>query len=178
MSGVQPVFPNSGSGGTGGSSPAAGAGAGRGGGKGLRIGKMRLGQRELAIGGAVVVGALALFARSRAGGDTTSEGDDVTSPAGAPGAYEIDTSRTDFYNELQPELEAVSDRLEDLEGAVKQIPRTPTPAPKPPAPKPKPKIKKKKPKGKPKSNKKPPRGGKRPPRKPPRKPRKPRFKKP
>ncbi|KAB2809300.1 hypothetical protein F9L07_19870 [Pimelobacter simplex] len=168
MSGVQPVFPASG--GTGGSSPAAGAG----GGKGIRIGKMRLGQREAMIGGAAIVGALALFARSRAGGDTTAEGDDVTSEAGAPGAYEIDTRSTDFYNELQPELEAINDGLEDLAGAVKQIPRTPTPAPKPPAPKPKPKMKKK-PKGKPKSNKKP---KKKPPRKPPRKPRKPRFKKP
>jgi outer membrane biosynthesis protein TonB len=126
--GISKVF------GTGGSSPTAGAGAG---------GKTRLGRREqLMLGGAAVVGLLAVLARSRSGGDTTSE--DAAAPAGTAGQYELDTSNTDFYNELQPELEALSDRLDGVPKAVvdqlaqQQKPAPPKAAPKPPKKKKKP----------------------------------------
>lgn len=118
MAGVEQVFPR-----PGGASPAAGTGGtGPTGGKGVR-----LGQRELMIGGAVAVVGLALFSRSRAGGDVSSEDED---PEGA--AFEIDTRTTDLYNELQPELEAISDKLDG-------IARPPAPSPKPAPPKPGPK---------------------------------------
>lgn len=98
-------------------------------------GSIRLGQRELMIGGAVVVAGLALYSRSRAGGDVTDDGGEE----GSAGGFEIDTRNTDFYNELQPELEA-------LPGAVaaaiaeQQAAKPPAPSPKPPPPKPGPKA--------------------------------------
>ena len=115
MAGVEQVFPR-----PGGASPAAGTGStGPTGGKGVR-----LGQRELMIGGAVAVVGLALFSRSRAGGDVSSEDDDTDSAA----SFEIDTRTTDLYNELQPELEQINDKLDG-------IARPPAPAPKPAPPK-------------------------------------------
>lgn len=116
--GVEQVFPR-----PGGASPAPGAGGSTSGGaKGVR-----LGQRELMIGGAVAVVGLALLSRSRAGGDVSPDDDEDASA----GTFELDTRDTDLYNELQPELEAISDRLDG-------IARPPAPAPKPAPPKPKP----------------------------------------
>lgn len=81
----------------------------------------------LMVGGLVVVAVLA-FANSRKAPSTDSAAD-----------YEIDTTDTDLYNDLQPELEQIGDRISRLENpapakppvTIPKPPGTPKPAPKP-----------------------------------------------
>jgi hypothetical protein len=145
VTGIKRVFPNDAPAGGGG--PVASTGGGS-----IRLGGMRLGKREAAVGGAVAVAGLALFARARAGGDASTDEDVLGAGATRDGdtaaQYEIDTRSTDFYNELQPELEAIGDNLSGLPQAVvdalpdAQNPYTAAPSPVPSAPKAKPKAKK------------------------------------
>ncbi|MEN8672575.1 LysM domain-containing protein [Nocardioides sp.] len=73
--------------------------------------------RKWVLAGAALatVGAALVFGR----------GDDADPEASGEGggSYELDTSETDLYNELQPELEAIRNALED------DRPRPPTPTP-------------------------------------------------
>lgn len=94
----------------------------------------------LAVGGAGVVG-LGVLARKKAGGDTTaSSGTDYppgfsggAQVAGVTGTY--DSSASDLYSALSPELAGIAQRLEELRGETK--PPTPVPAaPKPTTPAP------------------------------------------
>lgn len=113
------VFPPA----SGGSSPAPGG----------RRAMPRLSQRQqLAAAGAVAVVGLALYTRSKSGGG------DVTGAADNPSSvYELDTRDTDLYNELQPELERVSDALDELKDGLPTLPAA-GPKPTPPKPGPKP----------------------------------------
>lgn len=90
----------------------------------------RIDQRTAMVGGAVLVVGLALFQRSRSGGDVGS------SDPSSVSNLELDTTTTDLYNELQPELERINDALDGLKDG---IPTTPPSSPKPPPPKPGPK---------------------------------------
>lgn len=79
----------------------------------------------LMAGGAVVVALIAFIASKR------------NPPAPAPDPVAVmDTSQTDLYNDLQPELENIGKQLGDLKAVPPPVP-TPTPA-KPPTPAPKP----------------------------------------
>lgn len=77
----------------------------------------KLDQKTAMWGGAVVVALIALVSAR----GTSSSSDDETSG----GAYELDTTETDVYNDLQPELENIADQLEELTDR----PRPATPAP-------------------------------------------------
>ncbi|HSX68128.1 LysM peptidoglycan-binding domain-containing protein [Nocardioides sp.] len=66
---------------------------------------VKLDQKTLMMGGAVVV-ALIAFASSRGGAGGTSGGNFDT--------VELDTTETDLYTAVQPELERINDQLEDL----------------------------------------------------------------
>lgn len=93
--------------------PAAPAGGGGGGG-----GFVKANQQTLMWAGAAGVVILALVNASR-GQRPAADDDSVPT---------LDTSRTDFYNELQPELEAIQDRLEQLgDRPTATTPVTPTP---------------------------------------------------
>lgn len=73
--------------------------------------------KKVWLGAAAIatVGAALIFGRG-GGSDPEASGED------GAGGYELDTTDTDLYNELQPELEAIQDALEDR-------PRPPTPTP-------------------------------------------------
>jgi len=79
----------------------------------------KVNQKTLMWAGAAVVALVALVA--------SRGGDPATDPEAT--GTELDTRETDLYNELQPELENVADRLEELGDAFedKWPPRTPTP---------------------------------------------------
>jgi hypothetical protein len=145
VTGVEQVFPRAG--GSGGAYPAAGPTSSGG-------AKVKLGKRELMIGGAVAVAGLALVARSRGGGETSDGGDSASADR-----FEIDTRDTDLYNDLQPELEAIQDAIRDtpkpatptqIRDAIKPLLPKPSPKPAPKKKKPRP------PKGKHSPKKKPP----------------------
>lgn len=108
-------------------------------------------RNQLYIGAAVLVAA---FAALSAWKGKKEPADDPSQ-----GSFEIDTTQTDLYNDLQPELEQINDALDDIRNgprppvvtppvvtppkttpsAPKPVPKpVPKPAPKPPAPKPAP----------------------------------------
>lgn len=90
----------------------------------------------LMLAGVVLVGGFALI-RAKMG----SAGPDQGTGA-APQGYTIDTSQTDLYGDLQPELEQINDALDDLRKNPRPPVPTPPPTPKPPStnvPSPKPK---------------------------------------
>jgi nucleoid-associated protein YgaU len=83
---------------------------------------------QLAGLGVLVVG-FALF-QSRGSSAPADDG---------PDSFELDTRDTDLYNDLQPELEQIADRLDGLENPRPIVPTPITPRPpQPPAPAPKP----------------------------------------
>jgi hypothetical protein len=84
--------------------------------KGKGLGGLKLDKKTAMIGGAVVVGLIALL--SSRGGDETSEPLEVA---------ELDTTATDIYTDLQPELERLTDAIDGMRN---------TPAPAKPAPAP------------------------------------------
>jgi hypothetical protein len=96
--------------------PAAGGG----------LGSLASNKNLLMVGGAAVVAVVALISSKRA-----------PAPDPGPESFEIDTRDTDLYNDLQPELEQISDRLSGIEKPVTPAPpvvkppTTPPPAPKP-----------------------------------------------
>lgn len=114
-----------------GSTPPAAPSPASGGGKGIKVD-----QKVLMMGGAVVV-ALIAFASSRGAAGTSGGNFDTV---------ELDTTETDLYTAVQPELERINDQLEDLAMREKPAPAKPVvivrpgkpspakPAPKPPAP--------------------------------------------
>lgn len=93
-------------------------------------GSLTVNKNLLMVGGLVVVAVIALV-NSRRGGTTGTAAD-----------YNIDTTSTDLYNDLQPELEQIGDRISRLENpapakpdvSIPKPPGTPKPAPKPGAP--------------------------------------------
>lgn len=95
-------------------------------------GSLTVNRNLLMVGGLVVVAVIALV-NSRKGATDTS---------GTAADYNIDTTETDLYNDLQPELEQIGDRISRLENpapakpdvTVPKPPTTPKPAPKPGAP--------------------------------------------
>lgn len=112
-------------------SPAAGSGGSSGGSVG--VGRVRVDKKTAAWAGAGVVVLLGLLAaRSSASSDPDPEGAD----------FELDTTETDLYNELQPELENIGDQLDELNDR-RPRPRRPKPhrgngGPRPPKPGPRP----------------------------------------
>ncbi|MDR6212175.1 hypothetical protein QE364_003906 [Nocardioides zeae] len=129
MSGVEPVF----RGGAPVAPPAPATGA-----TGRALGGMR--PQMLAVVGAGVVVIAGLVSASRKGENGGDE-DPLSIQTGI-----ANTTATDLYNELQPELENIADRLNDLtpKATTPMIPnptepRPVKPSPKPPAPKPPPK---------------------------------------
>lgn len=80
------------------------------------LGRLRVDKKTLAWVGAGVVAVVALFA-----------GRNQSTDPEASGTAELDTSETDLYNELQPELENISDQLSELQPGVSTGPRPPKP---------------------------------------------------
>lgn len=70
----------------------------------------------LLVIGAGLVAAFALGSRGKGAAADDQAG---------PDSYEIDTTQTDLYNDLQPELENIADQLNEL----RPRPITPTPVP-------------------------------------------------
>ena len=97
MSSQQPerVFPGA-------PSPAAGP---TGGGK-IGVGRLKVGKKSAAWAGVGVVVLLGLLAAR--GSSSSDSADSTVDPA------ELDTTETDLYNELQPELENIADQIGDL----------------------------------------------------------------
>ena len=111
----------------------------------------KLDQKTAMWGGAAVVALVALLSTRGAPAEDETSG----------GAYELDTTETDVYNDLQPELEGIADAIESMSGDPKAArpsvivqnitrkPNKPSPKKKPgkgtpkakPKPKPKPKSK-------------------------------------
>lgn len=83
----------------------------------------------LAGAGVGVVGLALFMSRGDAPADDGAEGDSATE-------YELDTRDTDLYNELQPELEQISDQIRDTRGPQGPRGRRGKPAPKRPRRKP------------------------------------------
>lgn len=96
--------------------PAAGGG----------LGSLASNKNLLMVGGAAVVAVVALISSRKA-----------PEPDSGPETFAIDTRDTDLYNDLQPELEQISDRLSQIEKPITppppttKPPTTPPPAPKP-----------------------------------------------
>jgi len=84
-------------------SPTAGSSSQRGSGGDPLARLTRNPKAMLAVAGVAVAGVAYFSARN------TPVADD-----GGGGSYELDTVETDLYNELQPELETIADRLDDL----------------------------------------------------------------
>lgn len=98
---------------------------------------VRVPTKTLLMGGAVLAVVVVALITSRRSGKAADDA--------GPASYEIDTTETDLYNDLQPELEQIGDQLGEIIG--NQTPRPAPPVIKPPtrpgtpvpAPKPKPK---------------------------------------
>lgn len=84
----------------------------------------------LYVGGAVVVAAIAAFSALRGGG--SGGGDD-----GSAEPFTLDTTATDLYGDLQPELEQIGDKLDQIIGPRPPVVTPPTTKP-PTVPPPKP----------------------------------------
>lgn len=81
----------------------------------------------LMVGGAVLVGGFALISSMRGGSKAS---------AGSPQQVAVDTSQTDLYGDLQPELQQIQAQLDILNKGPRPPVPTPTPTPKPPGPPP------------------------------------------
>lgn len=79
----------------------------------------------LMVGGVVLVAGFALVSSMRGKGSTS---------AGNPQQVAVDTSQTDLYGDLQPELEQINKNLDLLNQGPRPPVPTPTPTPKPPGP--------------------------------------------
>lgn len=117
-------------------------------------GGFKLDKKVAMWGGAVAVALIALVSSRSQGGAQ----DDET----GGGAYELDTTETDVYGDLQPELENIADAIEtlgdDFEDFQSDKPKAATPKPATPKPRTtnKPAPKKKKKPGRPKATPKKP----------------------
>lgn len=101
-------------------------------------GALRANQKPLMIGGAALVAVFA-YAKHRASAGSSSAGSAVdgytTQPATGQAAY--DSTGTDVYNALQPQIEQTQGMLQKLLDAQAAAPSpVPTPTPIPPAPHP------------------------------------------
>lgn len=86
---------------------------------------------ELAAGGAVLVGGLALAKRKKAGAATPTAAGAAASPqTGLPGTATYDSSASDVYNSIQPELEQLQ-QLITQQSSASPIPVAAAPAPAP-----------------------------------------------
>lgn len=85
--------------------------------------------------GAVAVVGFALYAKRKGAGSSTNAGAALSAgsqTAAASGGAAYDSSTSDLYNALEPQLEAIGNQLDQMQG-----PKT-IPAPAPPAPAPAP----------------------------------------
>lgn len=103
-------------------------------------------KKTVAVVGAVGVGGLALAKRGGGGADVTTTGEEAAAGAGAAyglsyaGGAAYDSTGSDVYNALQPQLESLGQKQSALEELLNKLNEKPAPTPvaKPPATAPKP----------------------------------------
>jgi len=96
--------------------PAAAGGSGVAGAKAY----LRTHQKPLALGAAAAVAALAYVQSRKAGAGADDGSTDSGNGADLPGSGTgtLDTTQSDTYNEIAPELQNIGSRLDDLDNAI------------------------------------------------------------
>jgi len=102
-------------------------------------------KKELLLGGAGVAVEFGLHARSKGGSPATTTATTSGAPMPSASGTGFDSSSTDVYNALQPQIETTQRQLDNtqtlLEKLLEQLRLTPPKTPVKPKPKPKPKPK-------------------------------------